>query len=54
MLKQSLILGAKAVKGRQTKVKQTKLGGGMSLRNEMVAIAYNVYGLAMLPITAVD
>jgi hypothetical protein len=41
MLKQSLILGEKAEKDQQTKVKRTKLGGVTSLRNGTVAIAYN-------------
>ena len=41
MLKQSLILGAKAEKEQQTKVKRIKLGGDTSLINGMVAIAYN-------------
>jgi hypothetical protein len=42
MLKQNLILGARSEKEQQTKVKLTKLGGDTSLRNGMVAIAYNV------------
>jgi hypothetical protein len=41
MLKQSLILGEKAEKEQQTKVKRIKLDGDTSLKNGMVAIAYN-------------